>query len=106
MLFLLERIDQARDRVHHHLARPRRRRLPAAPVVLAAGEREERLQIRRVLRAERGAELVGRQEALLDQDLAVPLPLAGRLLAAGIDVERVHPVIGEQDVRKRLEPLE
>ena len=59
-----------------------------------------------MLGEERGAKLIGRQERVGDQHLTVALAGARRFFAALVDGDGVHPVVGEEHVRKRVEARE
>ena len=56
-----------------------------------------------MLRRQRGAQLLHGEEALLDQQLAVPLARLGRRLLGGLDLQRVHAIAREQDAREGVE---
>ena len=102
----LERVDHARDRIDRDLHRPRRRRLPTAPFVRPFAEREEPNQVLAMLHGERGAQLLRREEPLLDEHLAVPFVCLGRRELGRLDLQRISPVVREHDVRQRVRSVE
>ena len=102
----LQRVDHAGYRVDGDLARPGWGRLRAAPFVLAVAQAEQDVQVLAVLLRERGAQLVGGEQPLLDERLAVPLARLVRRLLRRFNLQRVDAVGGEQHVRQGAEARE